>query len=214
MTMKSSYLSGVSRFKQACIRFDKGFVVYVDPFGIEGEAKDADYIFITHTHHDHYSVEDIKKVAKDETVFVAPADVAALLGDDLGVTKIKVVGPLDILSLGSMCVEVIPSYNTDKNFHPKENGWVGYVLRMDDGSYYIPGDTDATDEFTAADADVFFVPIGGTYTMNIEEAAAAVNKAAPKIAVPMHYGDLEGVGTKQDGEKFIALLINTKGVIL
>ena len=39
----------------SCIRMNKGKIIYIDPFKIEKVNKDADIIFITHDHYDHYS---------------------------------------------------------------------------------------------------------------------------------------------------------------
>ena len=109
--------------------------------------------------------------------------------------------------------ETVPAYNTNKIFHPKENGWVGYVIEINGIKYYIAGDTDITEENKKVKCDVAFVPVGGTYTMDFKEAAQLVNEIQPKVAVPIHYGSV--VGTKQDAEEFIKLLrTNIKGVIL
>ena len=109
--------------------------------------------------------------------------------------------------------ETIPAYNTNKTFHPKENGWVGYIITLDDIRYYIAGDTDITEENRKVKCDVAFVPVGGTYTMDFKEAAQLINEIQPKIAVPIHYGSV--VGTKQDATDFIKLLHpSIKGIIL
>jgi L-ascorbate metabolism protein UlaG (beta-lactamase superfamily) len=53
-------------------------------------------------------------------------------------------------------------------------------------------------------ADVALLPIGGTYTMDEEEAASAAAAISPKTVIPMHYGK-PGV-TEGDPEKFKALV--------
>ena len=109
--------------------------------------------------------------------------------------------------------EIIPAYNTNKQFHPKENGWVGYIVEIRGIRYYIAGDTDITEENKKVKCDVAFVPAGGTYTMDFKEAAELINEIKPKIAVPIHYGSV--VGTKQDATDFIKLLHpEIKGIIL
>ena len=109
--------------------------------------------------------------------------------------------------------EAVPAYNTNKLFHPKKNGWVGYILEIEGIRYYIAGDTDITEENKKVKCNVAFVPVGGTYTMNAKEAAELVNTIKPEIAVPIHYGSV--VGTKKDPEKFIKLLNSEiEGVIL
>ena len=95
-------------------------------------------------------------------------------------------------------------YNVNKQFHQKDNQWVGYIIEIDKTRYYIAGDTDLTPENKQVNCDVAFIPVGGTYTMNYTEAAELVNAIKPKIVVPTHYGDI--VGEKDDGEKFKKLL--------
>ena len=82
--------------------------------------------------------------------------------------------------------ETIPAYNTNKQFHPKENGWVGYIIELAGNRYYIAGDTDITEENKKVKCDVAFVPVRGTYTMDFKEAAYLANEIRPKIAVPIH----------------------------
>ena len=124
----------------------------------------------------------------------------------LGFTKerIVLVKPNENYDVKGLTVKTIPAYNVNKNFHPKENNWVGYLLTIDNITYYIAGDTDITEENKMVQCDVAFVPIGGTYTMTYEEAAELINEIKPKIAIPTHYGLI--VGTKEDGQKFAELL--------
>jgi L-ascorbate metabolism protein UlaG (beta-lactamase superfamily) len=124
-----------------------------------------------------------------------------------------IVEPNETKTVLGIKFETVPAYNTNKPFHPKENNWVGYILEINNVRYYIAGDTDITEENSKVKCNVAFVPVGGTYTMNFEEAAELVNKIMPKVAVPIHYGSI--VGTNQDAEDFINLLkSNIKGVIL
>ena len=100
-----------------------------------------------------------------------------------------------------------------RQYLPKENNWVGYIITIDEVRYYIAGDTDITEENRKVKCDVAFVPVGGTYTMSFEEAAQLINEIKPQVAVPIHYGSV--VGTKQDAINFIKLLNPTiTGVIL
>ena len=41
------------------IRVESDKIIYFDPFQIKEENHDADIIFITHDHFDHFSIEDI-----------------------------------------------------------------------------------------------------------------------------------------------------------
>ena len=184
------------------IKFSKGLIIYFDPYKIDRDYHDADIIFITHDHYDHYSPLDIKKVIKDDTIIVAPQDI----GEKLSTNNIIGVVPNKNYEVLNIKFKTIPAYNVNKNFHPKENNWVGYLLEYNNIKYYIAGDTDITKENQNIVCDVAFVPIGGVYTIDYQEAAKLINKIKPRIAVPIHYGLI--VGNKDDGIKFSKLLNN------
>lgn len=194
-------LENIKVLCHSSIKFEKGEVIYFDPYKVNKNYNDADIVFITHSHYDHFSEEDILKVKKEDTKIVVPED----LHDrslELGFNKenILVVKPNEEYEVNGIGFKTIPAYNVNKNFHPKENNWVGYILNLDNVIYYIAGDTDITEENKKVKCDVAFVPIGGTFTMTAKEAASLVNKISPKIAIPVHYGLI--VGTKEDEEVF------------
>lgn len=168
-----------------------------DPFMIENAPHDADIIFITHPHYDHFSPEDIEKVAKADTVFVCPADM------ELD-TPYK-LRPGEKTAVCGIEVEAVAAYNLKKKYHPKENGWLGYRVVMDGRSYYVCGDTDIVPEAEKVKCDVLFVPCGGTYTMDYREAAQLANIIKPEKAVPTHYGAI--TGDPDDGYRFEQLLM-------
>ena len=207
-------LENIEVLCHSSIKFSKEKVIYFDPFKIESNYNDADIIFITHDHYDHYSTEDINKVKKAETKIVAPEDLQTkLLKDGFSQENIILVKPYEKNEVCGIKFETIPAYNISKQFHPKENGWVGYIIQINDIRYYVAGDTDITEDNKKVKCDVAFVPVGGTYTMNFEEAAKLVNEIKPKIAVPIHYGSI--VGTNKDATDFIKLLHpEIKGKIL
>ena len=198
-------LENVEVLCHSSIKINKEKVIYIDPFKIDKNYNDADIIFITHDHYDHYSEDDIDKVKKNDTVIVAPEELLTkLLRKGFRQDYIITVEPNEKYMVEEIKFETIPAYNTNKQFHPKENGWVGYVLELNGNKYYIAGDTDITEENKKVKCDVAFVPVGGTYTMDFKEAAFLINEIKPKIAVPIHYGSV--VGTKQDAEDFKRLL--------
>lgn len=196
------------------IRIKNKNIIYIDPFKIEKNYNDADLIFITHDHYDHYSEEDIDKVINKDTIIIVPNGLLTkLLKKGIDKDRIVVVKPNNEYKIDEVSFETIPAYNINKKFHPKENGWVGYIINLDSTKYYIAGDTDITEENQKVNCDIAFVPVGGTYTMDYIEAASLVNKIEPKVAIPIHYGSI--VGTKQDAANFIKLLnTNIKGIIL
>ena len=207
-------LENIEVLYHSSIRISKNKVIYIDPFKIDKNYNDADIVFITHDHFDHYSEEDIDKVINENTTIIIPEELLTkLLRKGINKNAIITVEPNEKYMVQGIKFETIPAYNTNKTFHPKENGWVGYIITLDDIRYYIAGDTDITEENRKVKCDVAFVPVGGTYTMNYSEAAELVNIIKPKIAVPIHYGSV--VGTKQDATDFIKLLHpSIKGIIL
>ena len=207
-------LENIQVLYHSSIRINKEKVIYIDPFKIEKEYNDADIIFITHDHYDHYSEEDIEKVYKDDTIIVIPEKLLPkALEKGFKQEYIITVKPNQTYMANGIKFETIPAYNINKMFHPKENEWVGYIIEINNCRYYIAGDTDLTPENKAVKCDVAFVPVGGKYTMNFKEAANLINEIKPKIAVPIHYGSI--VGKKQDAIDFIKLINPTiKGIDL
>lgn len=180
-------------FHQAAIKLISDKTVYFDPYNIDKEYHDADYIFITHDHYDHYDEQSIKKISKETTKLIVPKCLE-------GKNEYLVVEPDKEYEIDGIKFQTIPSYNLTKTFHPKEKEYVGYNILLENEYYYIMGDTDRTPETDMVKTDCCFVPIGGTYTMNVEEAADYINHIHPKLAIPIHYGSI--VGDISLGEKF------------
>ena len=101
----------------------------------------------------------------------------------------------------------MPAYNVDKHFHPKDEGWVGYLIKINDVLIYHPGDSDVIPEMQkltgykqSGKEFVALLPVGGRFTMNAEEAAEAAKLIKPSLAIPMHYGSI--VGSDEDAQEF------------
>ncbi len=189
----------------SAIKINNGVTIYIDPFKIKQDFNDADLIFITHSHFDHYSEEDILKVRKQNTKIILTSDIfenAKRLGFDRD--DILVVEPSKDYEINNLKFSTIPAYNLNKQFHPKANNWVGYIINLNGVRYYIAGDTDITEENKKVKCDVAFIPIGGTYTVTYAEAAELTNMIKPKVVVPIHYGEI--VGSKEDAVNFKKLL--------
>ena len=207
-------LENVEVLYHSSIKIKDNKIIYIDPFKIDKDYNDADIVFITHDHFDHYSEEDIDKVINENTTIIIPEELLTkILRKGINKNAVITVESNKEYMVQGIKFETIPAYNTNKTFHPKENDWVGYSITLDDIRYYIAGDTDITEENRKVKCDVAFVPVGGTYTMDFKEAAQLINEIQPKIAVPIHYGSV--VGTKQDATDFIKLLNpSIKGIIL
>ena len=207
-------LENVEVLYHSSIKIKDNKIIYIDPFKIDKDYNDADIVFITHDHYDHYSEEDIDKVINENTTIIISEELLTkLLRKGINKNAIITVEPNKNYMVQGIKFETISAYNTNKTFHPKENGWVGYIIIINGIRYYIAGDTDITEENKQVKCDVAFVPVGGTYTMDFKEAASLINEIKPKIAIPIHYGSI--VGTEQDAIDFIRLLHpEIKGIIL
>ena len=174
---------------QSSIRIEsaEGTVIYLDPLKIEGNPQDADLILVTHSHYDHFSPADIAKIRKSSTKLVVPSS----MKDDMEKNGFDLRDYLcmeeeDMISAAGIYIKAVPAYNKLKPFHPRRNGWIGYVLTVDGAKIYVAGDTDALKENTSIECDIAMIPIGGTYTMNAREAASFINSLKPAIVIPTH----------------------------
>jgi L-ascorbate metabolism protein UlaG (beta-lactamase superfamily) len=180
-------------------RVDGPPVVYVDPYQLRAGLPKADLILITHEHSDHCSLADIARLRGPATVVVAPAAAARTLP-----APVEVIAPGEQKTLAGVGVRAVPAYNTDKKFHPKQAGMVGYLFTVGGVTYYHAGDSDNIPEMAGLRPDVALLPVSGTYVMTAAQAAEAARKIQPKVAVPMHYGAI--VGSESDAATFAKLL--------
>ena len=185
-------------------RIQDGQVIYIDPYEIKAGAK-ADLVLVSHEHDDHCSIDDLKKIVTPNSVIVAHAQSKNELSK-LPVKEIKIAKPGDKLSFGSVAVEVVPAYNTNKFrepgkvFHPKEDGKLGFIVTVKGVRIYHAADTDHIPEMKDMAPDIALLPVSGTYVMTAKEAAEATASIKPKIAIPMHYASI--VGSVKDAEEF------------
>ncbi|HEY7668434.1 MAG TPA: MBL fold metallo-hydrolase [Actinomycetota bacterium] len=186
-------------YRQAAFRWSDGErTVYIDPWGTPEDASPADLILITHAHFDHFQPDEIARLSRSGTKLVAPHDVAAELSGD-----VTPVAPGETHEVAGVRIATVPAYNVVEERlekHPRSCNWVGYLVELGGHSYYHAGDTDHAPELDAVKADVTFLPIGGTYTMDWEEAAGLARSIAPRVAVPMHYAFV--CGSPLDGKLF------------
>ena len=194
-------LDNITVIEHSAIRIDGEKVIYFDPFKVRGEPHDADIIFITHDHYDHFSPEDIAKVSNDGTVFVAPASTAkSFKKEGISESRVTFMEPGGTASVLGYPVEAIAAYNILKPFHPKGKGWLGYVVTIGGTRIYVCGDTANTPEAQAVKCDIVCVPIGGFYTMNAKSASELIKAMKPRIAIPIHYGSI--IGKPSDAQEF------------
>ena len=198
---------------QATIRIlTESNTIYIDPFRIV-KPDQADIIFITHDHRDHYDPASISKLLIDETVVVAPLSCRDKI-NKMGITNIRFLSPWDSTEINGVHILAVPAYNIEKtNFHPKSKNYLGYVLTIDGIKVYHAGDTERIPEMQQFECDIAFLPLGQKYTMNsIDEAANAALDIKAKIAIPIHWGLFEG--TLADAKLFQELLKGKVTVII
>ena len=191
-------LNNISINCQSSIKISDGLTIYFDPYNIKEKINNADYIFITHSHWDHFDLDSINNLVNEKTIIIGPSNVIEKLNSNYKTLEVK---PENIYNLNNISFMTVPAYNIDKEYHPKDAGYVGYIVTLNNVTYYIAGDTDVLDELKVIKADVIFLPVGGTYTMTREEAVDLANTIKPKYAIPIHYG--LAVGDELDAKYFV-----------
>jgi L-ascorbate metabolism protein UlaG (beta-lactamase superfamily) len=175
-------------------RIEASKTIYFDPYGIAG-GPEADLVLISHDHFDHCSPEDVAKIQKQGTVIVTEKNSAKKLSGD-----IRVIKPGDAVDVEGVKVTGVPSYNTDKDFHPRNNNWLGFIVELEGVKIYHAGDTDFIPEMKGFQVDIALIPVSGTYVMNADQAVKAALAINPQLAIPMHYGAI--VGDEKDARHF------------
>ncbi len=191
-------LENIHWLGHASIKISAERLIYIDPWKLGKDEPTAELILITHAHYDHCSPEDVQKIYGEQTTVVCPPDCVAKLPG-----KVETIRPGERLTVEGVQIEAVPAYNVSKGFHPRANGWVGYIVTVGGKRIYHAGDTDLIPEMEQLKVDVAMLPVGGTYTMDAREAAEAANKITPQVAIPIHWGDI--VGSVRDAEKFSQL---------
>lgn len=195
-------LSKITINTQSSIRIAGSKNLYFDAISIDKGLKDADIVFVTHEHYDHFEIASMNAISNDKTIFVAPLSMKdQILKGGINEEKCIFLEPDDTTEIGDIKVSAVAAYNELKPFHPKSKKWLGYVVNMDGVSYYVAGDTDANEDVRKVRCDIALIPIGGTYTMDYKAAAEYILSEKPcKVVVPTHFGSI--VGNALDGQNF------------
>ena len=186
---------------------ENSVVIYIDPYQIKEGLPKADYILLTHDHYDHCSFQDLNKIIQEGTKVILPAGCQSKIARFSVPVRMQIVEPGQEVDFGTLKIDVFPAYNIDKSFHPKDYGFVGYLIKINRTLIYHAGDTDFIPEMqkltgynSQAKNFIALLPVGGRYTMTAEEAAEAVKLIKPTLAIPMHWGSV--VGDKEDALEF------------
>ena len=186
---------------------EDGKKMYIDPYNIGEDNEKADFVLLTHSHYDHCSIEDLRKVIKDGTMVICPADCQSKLTRIDKKIGLEIMAPGQDIEIEGIDIKAVPAYNPEKRFHARDEKWNGYVVKVEGKTIYHSGDTDVIPEMSdlgeSTHIDLALLPVRGKYTMNAEEAARAVVLLRPRLSIPMHWGEI--VGSREDAEQFVKL---------
>ena len=159
----------------------KNLIIHVDPYSAQADYNtlpDANLIFITHAHSDHYDPNAFNKIKTDSTAMICTQAVKNL-GTFSGTTSVLNNG--DSAVFHGIPVKAVPAYNLTSSWHAKGVG-NGYVFTFGEKRIYVAGDTENIPEMgNLGKIDIAFLPMNLPYTMTPTAAAAAAKLINPDI---------------------------------
>ena len=195
----------------------RGTTILIDPFfgtGLQDQIrittlkpaliKKADLILLTHEHKDHADPNIIKELAeRTATTVVGPKQ--TLEGIDLNERQKVSVEVGDNFQIKGVDISVV------KASHPQSKYPVGYIIN-DKVKIYHAGDTYQFNEMLDINVDYALLPIGGSYTMDVIDAANATKLLRAKYIIPIHYDTFERIN--QDARDFSRRVTRGKVIIM
>lgn len=171
-------------------------LIYINPWRVARNVFHADVILVTHEHYDHCSEADIQKLRGPDTLVVGNASVAEQIE---GCTVLR---PWQSLTIDRACIKAVPAYCPNDWRHPQSAGGLGFVLSLNYYDIYYAGDTGIIPEMARIKPDIAILPIGGSGTLNVEEAVEVVRQMRPHYTIPSNWGsNIEGA-TRLDALSF------------
>ena len=199
--LKTFIDESIIRFGQSAFRITSALseTLYLDPYKISGDPVPADCVLITHPHRDHYNPKVVSRICKSDTAVIVPQSMSS--------QNMQGIRPGEKIKIKSFTIEAVPAYNCRKFPHAQKNGWLGYIIEIDNVIIFHAGDSDFIPPMSTFEVDIAMLPILGFATMNIGSAVRAAHAMKAKVVIPMHYGLMPG--TKKNGQKFAHLFDGT-----
>lgn len=192
--------------------------ILIDPF-ITGnplcisrpDSFNPDYILLTHGHRDHYGDTEII-TGKTSCRIYAMAELSKWISArGYSSSGFNVGGSFRLAKTRINVVEAIHSNSAPDGSY---GGLAcGFVIRFDGKSVYCAGDTAYFSNMKYIgekfELNIAFIPIGGTYTMDSDDALTAAEALSPDMCIPIHFNTFDAV--KADSEAFCSMLVS-KGI--
>lgn len=169
--------------------------VLIDPY-LKGNPKasttpeevEADVILVTHAHGDHLG-DAVEIAKKNDAVIIATFELA-------NYCESKGAKVLDghfggVITTNACKVKLFPAVHSSSISNRLVSMPSSFVVEIDSRHLYHAGDTALFGDMSLIgeeyELDVAMLPIGGHYTMGIDDAVRAQKRLKAKVVVPMHY---------------------------
>ncbi|WP_292520783.1 metal-dependent hydrolase [Methanoculleus sp.] len=193
----------------ACFCLEGSQTILIDPFIPEGSLPvEPDIVAVTHAHADHMGVAvQLKKKT------VAVNEVAKYLASKgVPAESMNIGGSITLDGVRfTMTPALHSSWLEDEGMGFYGGTAAGFVITMDGIRVYHAGDTALFSDMQLVRdlyrPDVALLPVGGRFTMGIEEAMIAARYIGARLAIPMHYDTFPAI--QQDVQAFKQALERT-----
>lgn len=192
-------------------------IIYVDPF-LSGNPKapitvdeitHADIVIVTHDHSDHLG--DAFVIAKKTNAWLVSQYEITVMANENGITKVESMNIGGPISVEGIKIALTPAFHTSQTGAP-----TGVVIQALGKTVYHAGDTGLFSDMKLIGElykpDIALLPIGGRYTMDIYQAAKAVEFIKPKYVIPIHYNTFDSI--KADPYEFEKLVKGIAEVVI